>query len=172
MSSKSDVRGRLITGTAIIVMLTAVGFASAADQPPTSYFNQTAIKATADRHKAAAALGSDRPAASFYTPAALKAMGERYKAMTRFYTQRKNASGGSAASHYTPAALKAMGERYQAAATFYQQRQLRQAEQRASAFHWRDAIIGGGVALALVALTLVGVRVLAHGQRPTPAPLS
>lgn len=104
-------------------------------------------------------------------------MGERYQAQTRFYKQLEaqkakaaaQLSNRPAASFYTPAALTAMGERYQAAAGFYQARQLHQAQQQATAFHWRDAVIGGGVALALTALALIGAQVLRQGRRPTPA---
>ena len=118
---------------------------------------------------AVSATASDKPAASYYTPAALKAMGERYQAAARFYKTHSQGVDRPAASYYTPAALKAMGERYQVAANFYEQLQLRKAQQQATSFHWRDAIVGGGVVLALIALALLSAQVIRHGRRPTPA---
>jgi tetratricopeptide (TPR) repeat protein len=164
-----------------IVAVTAVS-ATAADRPAASYYTPAALKAMGARYEAAARFykthntALDRPAESFYTPAALKAMGERYQAEWRFYknlqarkAQASTTSNRPAASYYTPAALKAMGQRYQAAATFYQQLQLRKAQHQATVFHWRDATIGGGLALAVVGLGLVAGVVLRRGRRTTTA---
>ena len=143
MTSTARMLSRFAASTALVIAIVAV----------------TAVSATA----------SDKPAASYYTPAALKAMGERYQAAARFYRTRSQVSDRSAESFYTPAALQAMGERYQTAANFYEQLQLRKAQRDAAAFHWRDAVVGGGVVLALVALAVLGTQVVRHGRRPTPA---
>jgi hypothetical protein len=166
-----------------IVAVTAVS-ATAADRPAASYYTPAALKAMGEQYQAAARFykkhntASDRPAESFYTPAALKAMGERYQAEWRFYKnlQARNAQASTtsnrpAATYYTPAALKAMGERYNAAANFYQQLQLRKAQHQATVFHWRDATIGSGVALAVLALGLLAGAALRHGRRTTTASL-
>jgi predicted NAD-dependent protein-ADP-ribosyltransferase YbiA (DUF1768 family) len=185
MTSTTRMLSRFVASTGLVIATVAVSAvsATASDRPAASYYTPAALKAMGERYKAATRFYkthpqvSDRPAASFYTPAALKAMGERYKAQALFY-QRQEAqqtkaaaqvSSRHAASFYTPAALKAMGERYQAAASFYQQLQLRKAQQQATAFHWRDAVIGGGIVLALAALALLGARRFRHAQRPTPA---
>ena len=182
MTSTTRMLSRVIAFAGLvtaIVAVTAVS-ATASDKPAASYYTPAALKAMGERYQAAARFYkthgqvSDRPAASFYTPAALKAMGERYKAATVFYQrlaaqQAKATSSRPAASFYTPAALKAMGERYQVAANFYEQLQLRKAQQQATSFHWRDAIVGGGVMLALMALALLSAQVIRHGRRPTPA---
>jgi len=183
MTSTTRMLSRFATSVGLVIAIVAVTAvsATASDRPAASYYTPTALKAMGERYQAAATFYtthrqvSDRPAASFYTPAALRAMGERYKAETLFYKRleaRKAKAAGQvssrpAAGFYTPAALTAMGERYRAAAGFYQQLQLRRAQQQATAFHWRDAVIGGGVVLALAALGLLGAQVLRHARRPT-----
>lgn len=171
-----------VAGLAIAIMAVTAVSATASDRPAASYYTPAALKAMGERYQAAARLyaaktySKDRPAESFYTPAALKAMGERYKAETAFYTwlaakKAKTAANRSASSFYTPAALQAMGERYQAAATFYEQRQLQQAQQQASAFHLRDAVIGGGIAIALMALVgVAAIGVRRHGRPAAASP--
>lgn len=187
MTGTTSRLSRFVTAMGLAIALVAVtaSAATASARPAASYYTPAALKAMGERYQAAAryyttpSKQSDRPAESYYTPAALKAMGERYNAQTRFYkslaARKARASGTSnrpAASFYTPAALRAMGERYQAASNFYQQLQLRKAQHAASAFHWRDAVIGGGGVLALVALALAGAQVLRRGRRPTPASFS
>ena len=180
MTSTTKTLSRFVAaiGLAVAIVAVSIGSATASDRPAASYYTPAALKAMGERYQAAARFyanhtaSADRPAESYYTPAALKAMGERYNAETRYYNRlakKSTAANRPAASYYTPAALTAMGERYQAAATFYQQRQLQSAEQKASAFHWRDAIIGGGVVAALLALALVGAQVLRRDRRPAPA---
>ncbi len=185
MTSTTRMITRIVTATGLVVAIVAVTAlsATASDRPAASYYTPAALKAMGDRYRAAARFYAtksqtgDRPAASFYTPAALKALGDRYQAQTAFYTRlaaskAKTAPSRSASSYYTPAALQAMGERYQAAASFYEQLQLRKAQQRASAFHWRDAIIGSGIAVALMALVFVAAIGMRRHRRPGAASLS
>ena len=183
MTNTTRMLSRVAAFAGLVTTIVAVTAASAtaSNRPAASYYTPAALEAMGERYQAAATFYrthsqvSDRPAASFYTPAALKAMGERYKAQTLFYKRleaRQAKAAGQvlsrpAASFYTPAALTAMGERYRAAAGFYQQLQLRKAQQQATAFHWRDAVIGGGVVLALAALGLLGAQALRHARRPT-----
>jgi hypothetical protein len=58
------------------------------------------------------------------------------------------------------AAVQAWSDSYRAKQDLYQQQQLAHAEQRATAFHLDDAVIGGGIVLALTGLTAAGFLAL------------
>ena len=86
-----------------------------------------------------------------WSPAAVKAWSDSYRAKANVYQQQL------ATAHSMPqAAIATWSESYRAKADVYQRQQLARAERAASAFHWGDALVGGGIVLALGALTLAG----------------
>jgi hypothetical protein len=84
-----------------------------------------------------------------WSPAAVKAWSDSYRAKANVYQQQL-----ATAHSMPPAAIATWSESYRAKADVYQRQQLDRAERAASAFHWGDALVGGGVVLALGALTL------------------
>ena len=86
-----------------------------------------------------------------YPPGAVKTWSDSYRAKAYVYRQQP-----ATAHSMPPAAIATWSESYRAKADVYQRQQLDRAERAASAFHWGDALVGGGVVLALGALTLAG----------------
>jgi len=84
-------------------------------------------------------------------PAAITTWSQSYRAKANVHRQQP-----ANAQSMPPAAITTWSQSYQAKADVYQRQQLDRAERAASAFHWGDALVGGGVVLALGALTLAG----------------
>jgi hypothetical protein len=115
------------------------------------------------------ASASGRGSTSGYPPAALATWSESYQAKAKVYREQLAAQSAHA---YPPAALRTWSDSYVAKENVYQQQQLAEAEQAASAFHWDDAVIGGGTVLAIAALALAGVFALRIRRGGFARPLS
>jgi hypothetical protein len=68
------------------------------------------------------------------------------------------------------AAVQAWSDSYRAKEDVDRQQQLAHAEQQAAAFHLDDAAVGGGIVLALTALTTAGFLVVRNRRLDAVAP--
>jgi F0F1-type ATP synthase membrane subunit c/vacuolar-type H+-ATPase subunit K len=91
--------------------------------------------------------------------AAIAAWSPSYRARERAY-QAQLAALGNRTSQPSPAAVQAWSDDYRAMWDLYQQRQLAATQREVASFHFGDAFIGGGIAIALAALGAAGFYVI------------
>jgi hypothetical protein len=101
--------------------------------------------------------------------AAVAAWISSYRAQERAY--KAELARARQTSLPSPAAIQAWSDSYRAKADVYQRQQLAQAQREAGAFHIDDAVIGGGIVLAVAALAAAGFVTL-RSRRLDAAPLS
>jgi predicted cobalt transporter CbtA len=101
------------------------------------------------------------------TPTAVQTWSASYQAKEKVY--RAQLAADAAAHTMPPAAVATWSESYRVKGDLYQRQQLARAERAAGAFHWGDALVGGGAVLGLAALAFGMVVGLRRGR---PAPLS
>jgi hypothetical protein len=116
--------------------------------------------------------GTSRPPsmskAEYRSAAAVAAWSATYRAKEKEFREQL-AARSSQTSLPPPAAIQAWSDSYRAMEDVYQQQQLAQAERQAAAFNVDDAVIGGGIVLAVGALAAAGFYVL-RGRRLEPTP--
>jgi hypothetical protein len=100
--------------------------------------------------------------------AAIEAWSASYRAKEKAY--RAHLADQARKSSLSPAAIQAWSDAYRAKWDVYQQQQLAAAQKEAGAFRFDDALIGGGIVLALVGLAAVGFSVVRSRQQPETAP--
>lgn len=88
--------------------------------------------------------------------AAVAAWSASYRAQETVYNGRHSLQ----TTRPSQASIQAWSDSYRAMADAYQQQQLTQAERAAGAFHIDDAVIGGGIVLALTGLSAAGFLVV------------
>jgi hypothetical protein len=133
---------RLATGIAVAVTVLACALPASAATPRT---------------------GKGRPSA-----AAIAAWSASYRARGRAY-RAQLADQARQNSLPSPAATQTWSDDYRAMWDLYQQRQLAAAQREVAAFHFGDAFIGGGIAIALAALGAAGFYVIRSRRRGTTA---
>jgi hypothetical protein len=97
-----------------------------------------------------------RPGQEGPSAAAVAAWSASYRAQGKVY----HAGLSRPTTLPSRAAVQVWSDSYRAKADVYRQQQLEQAERDAAAFHLDDAVIGGGIVLALTALTAAGFVVV------------
>ena len=98
--------------------------------------------------------------------AAIAAWSASYRAKERVY-QAQLAGRTLRASLPPPAAIQAWSDDYRAMQDVYLNQQLADVQGEAAAFHFGDAVVGGGVVLALATLTAAGFYVLRNRRLNT-----
>jgi hypothetical protein len=102
------------------------------------------------------------------SPTAIAAWSASYRAKERVYKAQLAAQARG--SSLSPAAIQAWSDDYRAKWDLYEQQQLAAAQREASAFRFGDAVIGGGIVLALAALGAAGLFVFRNRRFDTAAP--
>lgn len=102
------------------------------------------------------------------SPTAIAAWSASYRAKEKVYQGQLAARARG--SSLSPAAIQAWSDDYRAKWDVYQQQQLAAAQREAGAFRFGDALVGGGIVLALAALGAVGLYVLRHRRFDTATP--
>jgi hypothetical protein len=115
-----------------------------------------------------AAASASRPPKGKPSAAAIAAWSASYRAKENVY-RAQLAAQARRSSLPSPTAVQAWSDDYRAMWDVYQQHQLAQAQREAAAFNFSDAVVGGGIVLALGALGAAGFYVVRNRRLDTAA---